>query len=59
MARPIPDHRTIEEVEATRDMTNNKPYRSGALKAEAKRTAKKREDGTWHTHIGRRYHPSK
>lgn len=34
-------------IEAGPDMTNRKPYRTKAQKAEAKRTATKRSDGTF------------
>ncbi len=42
MPRPIPDTRTTEEVEATRDMLNRKPWRTAAQKEVARAQAQKK-----------------
>lgn len=38
------------------DMTNRKPYRNAAQKYEAKRVARKCEDGTWRSTAPVSYH---
>lgn len=39
-----------------RDMTNRKPYRTAAQKAEARRTAEKGKDGVWRSNAPVSYH---
>lgn len=46
MPRPIPDLRTTEEVETSRDMVNRKPYRTAEQKDVARQHAQKK-NGTW------------
>lgn len=46
MPRPIPDMRSVVEVEESRDMTNYKPYRTAEQKVEARRMARL-VNGTW------------
>ena len=42
MPRPIPDWRTTEEVERTRDMVNRKPYRTKEMREVARANAEKK-----------------
>ena len=54
------DDRTTREVEdgkRSRNMANRKPYRTKAQKAEARSTAVRRKDGSWHSPAPVSYHP--
>ncbi|QKV17829.1 hypothetical protein [Oricola thermophila] len=43
--------------EGVRDMTNRKPYRTKAMKAEARRTAYVDKNGAWRSTAPTQYHP--
>lgn len=51
------DPRGVREVEATRDLSNRKPYRTKAQKTEARAKAWKRKDGTWQSSAPVSMHP--
>lgn len=53
------DNRSVVEVESTRNYNNRKPYRSKELKAQAKKVATKRKDGTWRCEVPVMYHKLK
>lgn len=55
MPRPIPDKRTTREADATRDLTNNKPFRPKKLKELARAGAFKK-GGTWVSYAPRYNH---
>jgi hypothetical protein len=50
---------TREGLAAGPDMTNRKPYRTKAQKQLARKTATKREDGTYRSTAPKSYHPDK
>lgn len=52
------DPRGVREVEATRDVSNRKPYRSKTQKEEARRRAYRAKDGAWRSTAPCSYHSS-
>lgn len=50
------DTRTTAEADTKRSMINRKPFRTAEQKAEAKRLARKCDDGTWRSSAPVSYH---
>lgn len=50
--------RNMERRERGRSLTNGKPYRDKALKAEARRRAYRTPEGTWRSPVRELFHPA-